>query len=54
MVSIGGDTDTLAAITGPIAEAYYGAPEELWETASGYLTEEIRDVVHRFYSEIGK
>ena len=29
VVSIGGDTDTLAAITGAIAEAYYGVPEEL-------------------------
>ena len=54
VVSIGGDTDTLAAITGPIAEAYYGVPEELWETASGYLSEEIRDVVNRFYTEIEK
>ncbi len=28
-ISIGGDSDTLAAITGAIAEAYYGVPEEL-------------------------
>lgn len=28
-VSLGGDTDTLGAITGSIAEAYYGIPEEL-------------------------
>ena len=26
-VSLGGDTDTLGAITGSIAEAYYGIPE---------------------------
>ena len=25
--SLGGDTDTLAAITGSIAEAFYGVPE---------------------------
>lgn len=30
-VSIGGDTDTLAAIAGSIAEAFYGVPEELRE-----------------------
>lgn len=28
-ISIGGDTDTIGAITGSIAEAYYGVPEEL-------------------------
>ena len=28
-VSLGGDTDTICAITGSIAEAYYGMPEEL-------------------------
>ena len=28
-ISIGGDSDTLAAITGGIAEAFYGIPEEL-------------------------
>lgn len=28
-VSLGGDTDTLAAITGSIAEAFYGVPEHL-------------------------
>ena len=28
-MSLGGDSDTLAAITGSIAEASYGVPEEL-------------------------
>jgi type I restriction enzyme M protein len=28
-ISVGGDSDTLAAITGSIAEAFYGIPEEL-------------------------
>ena len=28
-VSLGGDSDTLAAITGSIAEAFYGVPEDL-------------------------
>ena len=30
-ISVGGDSDTLAAITGAIAEAYYGVPENLRE-----------------------
>ena len=32
-VSVGGDSDTLAAITGGIAEAFYGIPEELRKQA---------------------
>ena len=28
-VSLGGDSDTLACITGGIAEAFYGMPQEL-------------------------
>ncbi len=36
-VSIGGDSDTLAAITGGIAEAYYGIPEDIRQQALTYL-----------------
>ena len=32
-ISFGGDTDTLAAISGSVAEAYYGVPLELEENA---------------------
>jgi ADP-ribosyl-[dinitrogen reductase] hydrolase len=30
-ISVGGDSDTLTAITGSIAEAYYGVPEDIIE-----------------------
>jgi len=40
-ISIGGDSDTLAAITGSIAEAYYGVPDELVVKALGYLDDEL-------------
>ncbi len=40
-VSIGGDSDTIGAITGSIAGAYYGVPEELRARAEGYLTEDL-------------
>lgn len=43
-ISIGGDSDTLAAITGSIAEAYYGVPEELKEKALSYLNDELRSI----------
>ena len=48
-VSIGGDSDTIAAIAGGIAEAYFGVPEAIWETAKGYLTEELLEIVERLY-----
>ena len=36
-ISIGGDSDTLAAITGGMAEAYFGVPQSLREEAEKYL-----------------
>lgn len=36
-VSIGGDSDTIACITGGIAEAYYGVPRRMAEKAKTYL-----------------
>ena len=43
-ISLGGDSDTLAAITGAIAEAYYGVPKELKEKALAYLNDELRSI----------
>jgi len=40
-ISIGGDSDTLAAITGSIAEAAYGVPEEMRQQALGFLDERL-------------
>ena len=47
-VSIGGDSDTLAAVTGGIAEAAYGVPEEIREKAISYLDRPLRDVLERW------
>lgn len=41
---MGGDSDILAAITGAIAEAYYGVPEDIKEKALTYLKAELRNV----------
>lgn len=38
-ISIGGDSDTIAAIAGSIAEAYYGIPAEIRNHALTYLDE---------------
>ena len=41
-VSLGGDSDTIAAVTGAVAEAFYGVPEGVREKALRYLDEEHR------------
>ena len=43
-ISLGGDSDTIAAITGAIAEAYYGVPDEIKDKALTYLDEELRAI----------
>lgn len=47
-VSIGGDSDTLAAIVGGIAEAYYGLPENFRQIALDKLTTELKEVYLNF------
>ena len=47
-ISIGGDSDTLAAITGGVAGAYYGVPEALSRVARGYLDARLRGILERF------
>ncbi|MDR2668389.1 MAG: ADP-ribosylglycohydrolase family protein [Desulfovibrio sp.] len=43
-VSIGGDSDTLAAVTGSIAEAYYGIDRSLEKAAMKFLDAELRGI----------
>jgi len=47
-ISLGGDSDTIAAITGSIAEAEYGIEEDIREKALGYLDERLREVYERW------
>lgn len=47
-ISLGGDSDTLAAITGSIAEAAYGIPESIANMALGYLDQPLREVYDRW------
>ena len=49
-ISVGGDSDTLAAITGGVAEAYYGIPSALREEAIGYLDTRLLDILTEFES----
>ena len=47
-VSLGGDSDTLAAITGSIAEAAYGIPDRIKDKAYSYLDAPLKDVLGRW------
>lgn len=47
MISISGDSDTIAAIIASIAEAAYGIPEDIKEKTYGYLDEPLKDVLRR-------
>lgn len=47
-ISVGGDSDTIAAITGGIAEAYYGVPDELRNKALCYLDDTLIKILTDF------
>lgn len=52
-ISLGGDADTLAAITGGVAEAYYGIPDDLVAAARPRLDPRLTNVVDRFRERFG-
>ena len=47
-ISIGGDSDTLAAIAGGIAEAYYGIPTEIRKHSLTFLDERLLKILVEF------
>lgn len=47
-ISIGGDSDTIAAITGGIAEAYYGIPTDTRKHALTFLDERLLKILVEF------
>jgi ADP-ribosylglycohydrolase len=49
-ISLGGDSDTLACITGGIAEAFYGSvPDDIWEEVRERLAPDLLEIVENFY-----
>ena len=50
-LSIGGDADTIACITGSLAEAHYGIPEELKEQVKPYLKDYMVPIIEQFYKK---
>ena len=52
-VSIGGDSDTIAAIAGSVAEAFYPVPQEDLEIVRTILDPAIISVFERFDATFG-
>ena len=50
-ISIGGDSDTIAAITGSIAEAYYVADDDMKDTALSYLDSYLLEIAENFVNK---
>lgn len=48
-ISIGGDSDTIAAIAGGVAEAMFGIDEGIAAQAWGYLPQDMRSVLSSLY-----
>lgn len=46
-VSIGGDSDTIAAMAGSMAEAYYGIPWHIKTKAKRYIPEEMKQILDK-------
>lgn len=51
-VSWGGDSDTIGAIVGSIAELSFGIPEEISSKALTYLPNELSSTTLRFYNKL--
>jgi ADP-ribosylglycohydrolase len=47
-ISLGGDSDTLACITGGIAQAFYGVPAAIADRAMSILDEDLKAITTRF------
>ena len=53
-ISLGGDADTLAAISGSIAEAMFGIPDALIAGVQSYLKPALAPVIAQFYQRVGE
>lgn len=47
-ISVGGDSDTIAAMAGSIAEAYFGIPEEIIGSVIDYLDSREMEILYYF------
>ena len=47
-ISIGGDSDTIAAIAGGIAQAFFGVPKQIEDRLEDYLSPDLMDICRSF------
>lgn len=56
-ISVGGDSDTIGAICGAVAGAYYGVPDDIREKAEAFLDSYLLKTLHGFelmFAEVEK
>ena len=53
-ISIGGDSDTIACITGAIAQGYYSVPKILESQALSFLTPDLLEIYNNFTQKFKK
>lgn len=53
-VSLGGDCDTIGAMAGAIAEAYFGIPAEIEEEGISYLDDYLQDIYFGYSDNLYK
>lgn len=51
-ISLGGDGDTIGAMAGAIAEAYFGIPDELQEEAMEYMDDTEKDYYFEYSDQL--
>lgn len=47
-ISVGGDSDTIAAMAGSVAEAYYGIPEDIMESVIDFFDARQMEILYYF------
>lgn len=52
-ISIGGDSDTIAAITGGMAASYYGIPNDIYAKGLLYLDDYLRNIHNEYLKQTG-
>jgi len=53
-ISIGGDSDTVAAIAGPVAEARFGIPPDIARAGFARLPSDMQQILTELYSAAGR
>jgi ADP-ribosylglycohydrolase len=53
-ISIGGDSDTVAAIAGGVAEAMFGIPDRLAREGLARVPDDMKQVIRELYERAGK